>query len=227
MTLREIVDELADDAGVWNDEALKAQIRFSFKHHCARFCRQTIDKHRRIQSAFEVEMPCVNVERVDSSACCDLPSDCDILRSEHIPQPLRLTYLSPITYVGGVDRKEMQHYPMVNPNRMQFLGYDKWTAHKPRSYWIENRIYITNVPVTLSTITVRQVPEDPEKLGTLYGCGDDERCFTIDSEYPAPADIIDMVMRDMLGGKLKMYMQPPLNRSNEVNQEDLPAQGQG
>lgn len=226
-SLREIVDELADDIGAWNDESIKEQLRFSFKHHCARYIRQTIDKNRRIDQNFLVDAPCVKVTKADRAECCDISSQCDVLRTEKLPDPIRLTHFFGITYVGSIDKfnRTDSHFPLVEPAQVPFIAYEKWTANKPRAYWIDNRIYLANVPSVLDRVYIQMIPGDPEKLGSLTGC--DEKCFTIDSPYPASDDVIDLVMKDMLQGKLKLYMTPPINRDNEINQEGLSSSGEG
>lgn len=223
-SLRQIVDELADDIGSWNDEGIKEQLKTSFKHHAATIIRQTVDKQRKLDKIMEVNAPCVSTERVDKAECCDLKSNCDVIRTEKIPDPVRFKYYSGITYVGTTDREIP--YPTIDPNRAPWLDYEKWTSHLPRSYWIDNRIYFVNVPEVLKEVSVRMVPADPEQMGNLTQCNNSEPCFTIDSEYPAPDDVIDLVMKSMLNGKLQLYMNAPIKRDNEINQENLPTQGQ-
>jgi hypothetical protein len=224
-TLREIVDELADDIGKWNDEGIKEQLKASFKHHAATYIKQTVDKQRSLDKEFELHLPCVSTERVDRAICCDIDSKCDILRTEKLPDPIRFKFFSGITYIGSIDGK--LPYPLIEPSRAPFIGFEKWTGHLPRAYWIDNRIYFTNVPSVLEKVNIRMVPEDPEKAGELVGCPNDpDPCFTIDDEYPAPNDIINRTITGMLNGKLSLYLQPPMNRDNEINQENIPSQGQ-
>lgn len=217
-TLREITDELADDLGRWNDEAFKENLRFAFKHHAARYTRQTIDKHNRIDPVFEVDLSCVSVTKADKAECCNIKSNCDILSTPVLPKPIRLSKQLAITYAGSVDKQNQ--YPIIQPTQAPFIEYEKWTNDKPRAYWLNQKLYFVNVPELLENVDVRMVAEDPEQANNFINCSG-EACFTIDSEYPIPEDMVNMIYRDMINGKLKLYMSEnqPVERDNEVDQQ--------
>jgi hypothetical protein len=90
---------------------------------------------------------------------------------------------------------------MVEPYEVQFLMYDKFTSHKPKTYMIEDYLYVYN-PTGMSLINVRGIFEDPEKVQEFNTCNGE--CYNDKMDFPLPADMLSAINSGLINGELKL-----------------------
>jgi len=146
--------------------------------------RNELNKKRTIDPNIIQDLGCLQLETVDSSLCCDVPSGCNILQTkDNIPRTIELHYMPAITRVGPVDRLDKQ-YSLITWERAPYIGQGKYTRNLSYAIYDNAKIYIiTNNPL-LEYINVKGVFEDPKAAGKFKKCGTDLPCFSPDSEYP-------------------------------------------
>ena len=96
MTLNEIAYNLLNlirGGRSHHDEHISLdQIKFNIKHYRAVFIRRDFAKNGFNSRHTEQNLGCVDLERVDASQCCNLPSTCVVYKSvKPIPKTIRYT----------------------------------------------------------------------------------------------------------------------------------------
>ena len=121
--------------------------------------------------------------------------------TEPIPKTVRFNFKDAITFIGDVSGQN--NIPMVSPNMVRWLPYDKYTKNAFKAYMIEDHIYIYNAD-TLKFINVRGVFENPADL-TQYDC-DDNSCFDENGPFPMPLDMVQAITMGMASGELQLLL---------------------
>lgn len=212
-SLNEIVHSIADKLGKPTDYLLLNNLKFSVINYRALFIRQDFTKTHQYNPLFIQDLGCVEMQRIDSAECCDLESDCLVTRSVlEIPDPVRLKGIEDFTFVGGIDKKT--RYTMILPEESAYVEYSKYTKKFPRYYYMNKRIYITD-PVDY--INVRGIFEDPREASKFKRCDDNEACYTDDSVFPCPADMIIGITNGIIGGELKILQESNTGKDVKTN----------
>ena len=207
-----------------HDEYLSIpQIKFNILHYRAVFIRRDYAKNGFNSRHVEQDLGCLELVMVDSSGCevrggvsdadakrsgktpCqDVPqTGCKVYRTKaKIPKTIRYNFEEAITYVGDITGRGT--IPFINNNMIQFLGYDKYTNDKMKSYMINDYIYIHNAN-GLKWINARGVFENPEELSNFTDCTTGSICYDDSStDYPIPYDMVSQITQGFLNGELKL-----------------------
>jgi hypothetical protein len=221
MTLNEIAYNLLNlvRGGRSNhDEHISlAQIKFNIKHYRAVFIRRDYAKNGFTSRHIEQDLGCVNLEPVDSTQCCNLPSTCVVYRSKKsIPKTIRYNFEEAITYVGDITGTGT--IPLVNSNMIQFLPYDKYTKDKYKAYMINDYLYVYNAD-GLVTINIRGVFENPEDVAKFDECSNGKCYDDSVSDFPIPMDMLNLINQGLLNGELQMLSNTASDTSNDRLQE--------
>ena len=191
------------------------QIKFNIKHYRAMFIRRDFARNGTITRHLEQDLGCLELERVDASKCCNLPSTCPVYRTKRkLPRTVRFNFREAITYTGSTTG--LGRIPMVEPYEIEFIAYDKYTSNKPKTYMIEDYLYLYN-PNGMDTINVRGIFEDPEEVAKFQTC--DGPCYDPNSAYPLPADMVSSITAGLINGELKL-LSTSLNDDENDKQQD-------
>lgn len=174
--------EISDD-----DAISKRQIKDVVDYHRAFLIRRELNKNRSIHPALEQDLGCVPMEEADTAECCEITSDCTVLRTvAEIPIPVELYHKEGFSRIGPVD-KLAKPFSIMPYNQAVFATYSRFTgASKIFSYYMNNRIYLVSKNSYVNAIThinVRGVFEDPNRASDFVSC-DNTVCYTDDSDYP-------------------------------------------
>ena len=193
------------------------QIKFNIKHYRAMFIRRDHSRNGFSSRHIEQSLGCVDIERVDASQCCKLPSTCIVHRSKSpIPKTIRYNFEEAITYVGDITG--IDTIPLINSNMIQFLPYDKYTNKKYKAYMINDFLYIYNAS-GLETINVRGVFENPRDVSNFNECSEGN-CYNEDSsEFPLPMDMLNLINQGILNGELKLLGATMSDTTNDRMQD--------
>lgn len=191
------------------------QIKFNIKHYRAVFIRRDFARNGLITRHLEQDLGCLELEKVDASKCCSLPSSCPVYRTKlSIPRTVRFNFKDSITYTGDVTG--LKHIPMIQPYEVAYLPYDKYTANKPKTYMIEDYLYVYN-PNGMDTINVRGIFEDPEEIQKFKTC--DGPCYDENYSFPMPMDMVSLITAGLINGELKLLAGSFTDDENDRQQD--------
>jgi len=211
VSLNNLVHMLADRVGQPFSIPLQEQLKVILNYKRADWFQKVLDKHPEQRKYYFKDFT-AELQRVDKAEC-PIDVDCTVLRTVYqVPVPVR-TELTLFDYVGDPDK--LDGYGYATPEQIQFLKmYNKYTADRPRYFYINGYIYIYN-EAELDYINVRGVWSDPRQL-SAFKC-DDVACYTDDDQYNIPEDVINLMIQDVLKGELKLLMAP---EQGEVTVDD-------
>jgi len=191
------------------------QIKFNIKHYRAMFIRRDFARNGLITRHLEQDLGCLELERVDASKCCNLPSTCPVYRTKRkIPRTVRFNFREAITYTG--DTTGLGRIPMVEAYEIQYLAFDKYTGKHPKTYMIEDYLYLYN-PKGQDTINVRGIFEDPEEVAKFQTC--DGPCYTDKLPFPMPMDMVSLITAGLINGELKLLAGSFTDDENDRQQD--------
>ena len=102
------------------------QIKWNILHYRAMMIRRDFARNGLITRHLEQDLGCLELEHVDASRCCNLPTTCKVSRTiRPIPKTVRFNFKDAITFIGDVSGQN--NIPMVSPNMVRWLPYDKYT----------------------------------------------------------------------------------------------------
>jgi hypothetical protein len=174
---------------------------------------QAIQKRSDITDIWVQTISCMELELVDKSECCEITTDCYILRSvRELPRTIETTGDNSIVRVETVDGKLISK---SNPLEEKYVQYSKYVKEKPRWFIKNNRLYIINEDF-LKYVNVWGIFEDPSSLSSFVGC-DGNTCFNWNNSYPASLKMANDITNIVLKTKVYPFIQLPADNTNDAN----------
>lgn len=160
-------------------------------------------------------IPCVDLEQVDKSECCDITTDCYILKSTlPIPATVEVDSFNSIISVVGMDGKPLSK---INQFRANNIKYNRYTGNRIGWYIKDYYLYVINSD-ELSKVALKGIFEDPTEVEAFF-C-DSKPCFTWDDRYPVSAKMDNMIVDIVLKTKVLPLLQMPMDTTNDANNEN-------
>lgn len=202
MTLQEFADSIADNEGRDHDYQFKERIKAGAKAVFAMLLRREMDQRGYLPDSLVKSLDCIPVVE-ESPAVCKAPMACEVRRTKNkIPTPVRTKVASDFFYVGGVSGTTPFNY--INPARIPYLRYSRFTAHIPYYTYMNGFIYIINaIP---DSITIRFIPEDIEDLTNVKDV-DGNPLFDVSKDDYFPADMVPII-KQMIYEELRISREP-------------------
>lgn len=228
-TLKQITDNLKGIIRggdfLSDDEVIKdRQLEFIVNYIRAFLIRQNYEKGYGTNNDVEQDLGCVAMELVDPAECCEITTSCSfILRTiQTIPRAVETHVGTLLTYIGSIDKTSS--FQLVNPARMQWQKYSKYTGQMTIAYKLNDRIYIANNKF-LEYINIRGVFETPREAGRFTNCSTGTQCYTPDMQYPISTTMMKQINDAILSGELKIEAIMRSDTSNNamganLNKED-------
>jgi hypothetical protein len=199
-SLNEIAYSIATKLGKPIDFMLINDLKFSIINYRALFIRQDYTKNGRYNALFIQDLGCVPTEKVDSAECCDVESECNVIRTvDELPDPVRLKGLEDFVFVGAIDKKT--RYTMILPEEVSYVSYNKYSKLDPRYYYMNSRVYLVNV--TAGYVNIRGIFADPREAARFNHCAGAD-CYTDDTYFPCPEDMIAGIKTGIIQGELQI-----------------------
>jgi hypothetical protein len=218
MTEKEIVYNILNthSGGRLSDDFIPSynQVAFMVKYVRAMLIRRDANENWDINPDYYQDLGCIKLIKVDKAECCEIDLDCDILRTEiKLPKPIRLKTKVAII-VNAVDKQTT--LDVILPQRSPYIKYSKYTAAIPRVYYLNGYIYVPNT-LELTNLNVRAIIENPEEANSFL-C-DGEACYTADSNYPLPADMVQPLTELILSKEMNYMLKtaPDENNNSQPN----------
>lgn len=161
----------------------------------ARLIREDQAKGRSLSENVVQTIPCIPLIQVSASECCDVNSDCTILRTiNKIPRPIEILQKDLITRVSGTNISG-KGYSIIPYTRVQWAGSSRWTNNIPKAFYHNGYIYLINSPV-LSKLDISGVFEDPRDAAAFANCSG-APCYSDDDQFPISGWMLS-IMKDMI-----------------------------
>ncbi len=192
-----------------------AQILFWANEVRSILISQAIQKKQDITDSWVQTIFCLEMEQVDKSECCDIVTNCYILRSiEEIPRTIETskdnTILRVSTPTGKVISKS-------NPFESRYASYNKYTKEKAGWFIRNNRLYILNEDF-LKFVDVDLLAENPSDLSAFNTCSGTS-CFSINSEYPCSLKMASEITNIVVKTKVFPFLQMPQDNKNDASND--------
>lgn len=172
-----------------------SQLKFILNYKRLQYLRQDYTKNYFDTDIMYQDLGCLELEAVDSAECCHFESGCTIYRTKEIlPTPLRFSDRLGIK-INAINKTK--RFELILPERAPFISYTKYPSLTEKVYWLNGRLYMRG----LYAINARIIAENPEDAKRFTCNG--ESCYTDDSQYPLPGDMIDLITKDILATELK------------------------
>lgn len=187
---------------------LKENIKFSLNGWRAMFIRRDVQSNGMSDGflqRFDVDL--VKVDKADS---CNFNLDCTtVLRTTNsIPRPVRLKSDTLFKFVGTVDGKP---FSQVEYEEVPYTCYNKFTSGDIKFAYVNDILYFFN-NTKLKKARLQYIVEDPSKINDVCTSG---TCYTDDSQYPLPEDMVPQILSGILSGEFKILN--PLNEEVAVD----------
>lgn len=190
-----------------------SQVLFWCNEVRAMLISQAIQKRSDISDIWVQLISCLELEQVDKSECCEIQTNCTILRTKReIPSTIET---SDINLILRVETPAGDIISKSNPFEANYSKYSKYTKEKPRWFIKNNRIYIINEDM-LEYINVYGIFEDPSELKSFVSCSGDT-CFDWNSNYPCSLKMANDITNIVLKTKVYPYLQLPADNTNDAN----------
>ena len=166
---------------------------------------QSFEKKDQINDSFIQYLPCIKMEEVVNSNCCDGPQDCKILRSvKKIPGTVD-SYLD--NMIISVKTPSGEMIPKSNPFKSMYQNNLKYSKGKRSWYIKDDYLYVINEKF-LDYVDIAGLFESPSDLGNYSTCSG-QSCFTVDSEYPVSMNLATQITNIVIKDKIMPFLRMP------------------
>lgn len=212
--IKEVLNEFTDDS-LYDDR----YILYLYNLKREKYLRQLYDDKSRNFDKVTMQSLCISMQEIDKGLC-GLDINCTIVRSiKPIPKTLAVRNRETLISVTT---------PVMLSGSFKIIDFIQASTILDRPY--SNSIYttmdidgyvylISNTPehklIDCVTITgIFSNPTELEDYNNCCNCEIVESCFTIDSDYPAPAYIIDLAKEEIIRSLLQSKEQTKPDEQN-------------
>lgn len=191
------------------------QILYWIDQYRAMLISQALQKKETITDSWIQSISCLDLIEVDKSECCEIETDCKILRTQlSIPETVEARSANTIVRVL---KPNGNHISEVNPSEARYTKYTKYGNIGTKWYFKNGYIYIIDDEY-LEKITVYGIFDRPSDLADYVSC-DGSTCYTPDDEYPCTMKMAKDITGIILKERVYPYLQLPQDTSNDANQQ--------
>lgn len=207
MTRNQIAERIAYALNEPFNVPLKENIKFSLNPWRALLMRRDIASNG--MSDVFLQKFHITLTKVDKADACNFNLGCvKVLRSTNpVPKPVRLKNDILFKFVGTVDGKP---FSKVEYEEVPYTCYNKFTSGDWRYAYINDYIYVFN-NTKLKYLALQYAVEAPELINLSCTAG---TCYSDDSDYPLPGDMVQQIIAGILSGEFKILN--PLSEEIEV-----------
>lgn len=195
----------------------------------ANWIRKEHNKNRSIDDNIIQDLGCVEVELVDrqSDKCCEVFTDCKILRSKYkIPNAIELNHEKIITRISSVDFMAIPIY-FIDYDHAISYGNGRYNQKKLAAFLKNNYLYIVynkgNHNKLLEYINIQGVFEDPTEASKFINCETQLPCFDWDSRYPINAWMWQTLVKPAIINELRTKRTLYKDENNNSKDDTIPS----
>jgi len=208
------VVEIASSGGTPSEFVVSnEQILYWIEQTRAMLIAQSLNKRDDVNDSWIQWINCLELEQVDSSLCCDVSSDCVLLRSvQRIPSTVDTWKDNWIISVATMDGSPISK---SNNVRNKYKAYNKWTKNERSWFLKDDYLYITN-DVFLEKVSLAGIFEFPSDLQSFNTC-EGQSCFDLDGDFPVSVSMASAITDIILKTKINPFFSYPNDNSNNSN----------
>lgn len=191
----------------------QSQIVFWVNEIRSMLISQAIEKGRDLSNVWIQPITCLALIEVDKSECCDITTNCKILRTQlQIPETIEVRGMNAIVEVTKPNGDVISR---TNNLESKYAKFSKYTGNKSRWFLRNKYIYIIN-EIYLESININGIFEDPSEL-SLYTACDGDTCFNSDSPYPCSLKMANDITNIVFKTKVYPFIQMPQDNTNDAS----------
>lgn len=219
ITLNKIVSDIRNmaDSGqnTYEFRIEDSQISYWIDQCWATLISQSLQKRPDINDIWVQSIGCLDLIQVDKSECCEIETDCMILRTElQIPRTIDCNKDNMIIRVESINGDIISK---TNIFASKYNKYSKYTSTKPMWFIKNDYIYIINSNF-LSKINIYGIFETPSDLTNFINCNGNT-CFDDNSVYPCTSKMASTITDIVYKTKVIPYLQTPQDNINNANND--------
>lgn len=194
-TLNESAEHIAFELKDPLNVELKENIKFSLKYWRATLIRR--DVARNGMSTEFLQRYYFDLIKVDKADACNFNLDCQILRSKYeIPVPIRLNNDSAYKFIGDVNGKG---WTETEYEEIPYVAYNKYTSKDIRVAIVNRYFYVFG-----NTKLRKGMTQAAWANPSLINNDCEGNCYTDDSEFPLPLDMLQQITQGILSTEYKI-----------------------
>lgn len=195
-------------------------------HNRANWIRKEHNKNRSIDNNIIQDLGCVELELADRTSCCEITTDCKILKSvQQLPNAIELNHEKIITRISNIDFMSIPIMFMDYDHAIYF-GNGRFNSKSLGAFIKNNYLYIIADKdlkhILLEKVNVQGVFEDPTEAANFSTC-EGESCFTWDSEYPLNAWMWQSLIKPAVLEELKTKRSLYKDENNNSKDDAIPS----
>lgn len=188
------------------------QIYYWVNQTRAMLISQDIQKRREISDIWVQNITCLDLEEVDKSECCEVTTNCKLLRTSlTIPKTIETHSRNGIIRVLKTNGDSISE---VGHGESKYTKYTKYGKKSAKWYLKNNYIYIVDDDM-LENISVYGIFDDPTSLSAYAAC-DGSTCYSIDNDYPCSLKMASDITNIVLKTKILPFLQIPSDTTNNA-----------
>jgi hypothetical protein len=154
---------------------------------------------RSIDSSIIQPLGCAELITADEAECCNVISNCKILRTkEKIPQPV--VFNDGIELRVGPNKLTNIAFSLKGINEIPFVRYNKYAKNMMYCFYYNNYLYFigdNDSDNMIDSVKIWGVFSDPEEAATFNNC-EGTNCFSYDDEYPIKGKLIPYIVGEVI-----------------------------
>jgi hypothetical protein len=215
MTVNQLISDIRNIASSGSNpiefKIEDSQILFWCNEVRSMLISQAIQKKQDISDIWIQWINCLELEQVDKSECCEIQTNCYILRSvQTLPNTIETngdnSIIRVITPTGKIISKSTSFESQ--------WSYGKYTKEQPRWFIKNSYLYIINEEF-LKYVDVALLAENPSDLSAFNTCSGTS-CFNLNSDYPCSLKMASMITDIVLKTKVYPFLQLPADNTNDA-----------
>jgi len=163
-------------------------VKYDIGAERAKLLKQEIDRRYRITEDVISDLGCLELEIADAAECCNLSSDCTVLRTKkEIPSFLISRGKELITRIGPIV-KTLPGFTIIPYTKVGKVGNGMFNKNNIFAYHMGNRVYVYSTNPSfqlLKYVNIRGILEDPTSIKDFM-CDpstDSSKCYSDDMPY--------------------------------------------
>lgn len=206
--------EIASSGGNPNEFKIdNSQILYWVEQTRAILIGQSLNKRDDVNDSWVQYINCLELETVSSNLCCDVTSDCLLLRSvQQLPSTIDTHKDNWVISVSTMDGSSINK---SNPIKHKYQKYNKFTKNERSWFLMDNYLYIIN-ETFLEKARVALIAEFPSDLKKFVSC-DGQACWSMDSNFPVSLSMASQITDIVIKTKVNPFMQFSSDSTNNAN----------
>lgn len=174
--------------------------------------------NKAVPNVYYQSLSCVPVKLVDQAECCEVATDCLILRTvEKLPAFLSLSdgeLIDKVSPVGVINLP----FNVIPYRRAEFFGSGRYNKQAVGVFLLNGYLYFISRDTVyyplIELVNIRGVFRDPREAAKFIAC-DSKPCWNPDMAFPLEERLWDYCKQDILATDLKIKFTNPLDISND------------